>query len=262
MAVTAGVPRETFPGERRVALTPRACEALIKAKLEVIIEYSAGLEAGFPDEEYSRRGALLGSRSEVFERSTIILQARTPGANPEHGGADLVLMKPGQILVGFGEPLSSPREAADSCRSRCFVLCYGTGTATSQRPEHGCAFLDGQYRWIRSRSDCRNHPAANVSDDDDRRRDHQTRESSRAWGWGGRFCRPSLPPAGWAPLCRPTICAPRYGSRFKAWVLSLWCSISKRVAQRTQAVTPGPWMRLFIAGSASCWTEVLREQYE
>jgi NAD(P) transhydrogenase subunit alpha len=113
MTLTVGVPRETFPGERRVALTPRACDALIKAKLDIIIEYSAGLAAGFTDEEYSRHGARLASRAEVFASSGIVVQARTPGANPENGRADIPLLKRGQIVIGFGDPLTSLRENVD-----------------------------------------------------------------------------------------------------------------------------------------------------
>ncbi|HVW85166.1 MAG TPA: Re/Si-specific NAD(P)(+) transhydrogenase subunit alpha [Bryobacteraceae bacterium] len=113
MTGTVGVPRETFPGERRVALTPRACDALNKAKLGAIVEYSAGLEAGFPDDEYARRGVRLGTRAEVFAEADIIVQARAAGANPERGLADIPLLRPGQILIGFGDPLTSPRECLD-----------------------------------------------------------------------------------------------------------------------------------------------------
>ena len=48
MAVSIGVPRETFPGERRVALVPRACEALGKLGASVVVEQAAGSEAGYP----------------------------------------------------------------------------------------------------------------------------------------------------------------------------------------------------------------------
>ena len=82
MTATIGVPGETFPGERRVALTPKACETLIKAKLGAIVEYSAGLDAGFTDEEYARRGVRLGTRAEVFAAADVIAQARAGGANP------------------------------------------------------------------------------------------------------------------------------------------------------------------------------------
>jgi len=118
MPATVGVPCETFPGERRVALTPRACDALITggknfAKFEVTVEYSAGLEAGFTDDEYARRGVRLGTRQEVFAAADIIAQARTPGSNPIHGRADIPLLRAGQIVIGFGDPLTSLRECSD-----------------------------------------------------------------------------------------------------------------------------------------------------
>lgn len=69
MPVTVGVPRETFPGERRVALTPRACEAIGKLGASVVVERSAGAEAGYPDDQYLARGASLVSRPEVFAES-------------------------------------------------------------------------------------------------------------------------------------------------------------------------------------------------
>jgi NAD(P) transhydrogenase subunit alpha len=104
------VPRETFPGERRVALTPRACEPLLKAKFDIIVEPSAGLAAGFPDEEYTRRGVKLASRAELFRDAQIIVQLRTPGANPGIGQDDIAHLRPGQLLIGFGEPLTALRE--------------------------------------------------------------------------------------------------------------------------------------------------------
>lgn len=110
MPTTVGVPLETFPGERRVALTPRSCEALVRAKLDIVVESSAGDSAGFPDEQYIARGARIASRDVVFAESQVILQARTLGANPEAGRSDLGLLKPGQILIGFGEPLTALAE--------------------------------------------------------------------------------------------------------------------------------------------------------
>jgi len=101
MAATVGVPRETSAGERRVALTPKACESLAKAKLQVIVESGAGIEAGFPDEEYAARGAQLGSRNAVFSVASIIVQVRTAAA--EH-------FRHGQLLIGFGEALTAASE--------------------------------------------------------------------------------------------------------------------------------------------------------
>ena len=112
MALTVGLPRETFPGERRVALTPRACETLKKAGFEVVAEHSAGLQAGFTDDDYTRRGVTLTSRSEVFQKAQVITQARTLGANPIDGQDDLALLHPGQVLIGMAEPLTATAECA------------------------------------------------------------------------------------------------------------------------------------------------------
>jgi len=113
VAVTIGVPRESFPGERRVALIPRSSEAIGKLGASLIVEQSAGVEAGFSDDQYVARGAKIASRAEVFGQSDIIVQVRSLGANPEAGRADLALMRPGQTVIGFGEPLTSPREVSD-----------------------------------------------------------------------------------------------------------------------------------------------------
>jgi NAD(P) transhydrogenase subunit alpha len=111
--VTLGVLRESYPGERRVAITPRHCEALAKLGINVVVEPSAGIRAGFTDEEYAARGARLASRAEVFNSAEIIVQVRCLGANPDAGRADLPLLRPGQVLIGFGDPLTAIKEAAD-----------------------------------------------------------------------------------------------------------------------------------------------------
>ena len=56
-----GVPRESYPGERRVAIVPAATPALVKAGFEVLVEAGAGLEAGYPDRDYTEKGAKLAS---------------------------------------------------------------------------------------------------------------------------------------------------------------------------------------------------------
>jgi NAD(P) transhydrogenase subunit alpha len=94
-------------------MTPRACEALAKLKLEVILEFGAGLDAGYPDEEYSKRGVRLVSRAQVFEEAAVVVQARAPGANPDRGSEDLPLLRSGQILIGLGEPLTALREISE-----------------------------------------------------------------------------------------------------------------------------------------------------
>jgi NAD(P) transhydrogenase subunit alpha len=114
--MTIGVPRETFPGERRVALVPRTCEVLGKLGASVVVEQSAGAEAGFPDDQYVTRGARVGSRADAFQ-ADIVAQVRSLGANPVDGRADLPMFRPSQILIGFGEPLTAAQEDADLART-------------------------------------------------------------------------------------------------------------------------------------------------
>lgn len=113
MSLSVGVPRETFPGERRVALVPRACEAIKKSGMSVVIEEGAGSNAGFPDRQFQERGAAIASRAEVFAAADVILQMRTLGANPAVGRADLPFLRAGQIVIGFSEPLTSPDSIAE-----------------------------------------------------------------------------------------------------------------------------------------------------
>ncbi len=113
MPGTLGILHETYPQERRVALVPRQCEVLKKAGLEVVLEQSAGAAAGFPDELYVARGARIASREDVFQQADIIAQVRCLGANPEAGRADLKHFRPGQVLIGFAEPLTAVQECSD-----------------------------------------------------------------------------------------------------------------------------------------------------
>jgi len=117
VAVTIGVPRETFPGERRVALIPRMCDTLAKLGASMIVEQSAGVEAGFSDDQYVARGAKIGSRAEVFAQADVIVQVRSLCANSEAGRADLPLFRSGQTVIVFGEPLTQPREVSDLART-------------------------------------------------------------------------------------------------------------------------------------------------
>jgi proton-translocating NAD(P)+ transhydrogenase subunit alpha len=103
-----GVPRESYPGERRVALVPAVIPGLTKAGLEVMIEPGAGAEAGYPDAEYTQKGAKIApSRAELFGAADIVLQVLCHGSNDQTGKADLPLMRKGQVLIGFLRPLGS-----------------------------------------------------------------------------------------------------------------------------------------------------------
>lgn len=104
-----GVVKETFPGEKRVALVPANVAQLQKSGLEILLETQAGSGAGYPDSDYESRGVKIArNRAEVFSSADIVLFVRGLGANPEAGKSDLELMRKGQVLVGLFEPLSEP----------------------------------------------------------------------------------------------------------------------------------------------------------
>ncbi len=103
-----GVPRETFPGERRVALVPATIPNLAKAGLEVVVEAGAGAEAGYPDAEYLSKGAkIVAERAEVFRAADVVAQVLAYGSNDKTGKADLPLFRRDQVLIGFLRPLGS-----------------------------------------------------------------------------------------------------------------------------------------------------------
>jgi H+-translocating NAD(P) transhydrogenase subunit alpha len=106
--VIVGVPKESYPGERRVALVPLVIPNLAKAGLEVVIEVGAGDAAGYPDAAYAEKGAkILPDRAAVFARADIVAQVLCYGSNDLTGEADLPLMRRGQALIGFLRPLGS-----------------------------------------------------------------------------------------------------------------------------------------------------------
>lgn len=113
-----GIPRELYPGERRVALVPGVVPGLVKAGIEVVIEAGAGAHAGYPDADYAAKGArVVPGRTNVFEAANVIAQVLCHGANDRNGKEDLALLGPGKTLIGFLRPLGSPetvREVAAS----------------------------------------------------------------------------------------------------------------------------------------------------
>jgi NAD(P) transhydrogenase subunit alpha len=106
--VIVGVPKESFPGERRVALVPSVIANLAKAGLEVAVETGAGVEAGYPDAAYAEKGGkVLPNRAAVFSTADIIVQVLCYGSNDKTGKADIPLMRRDQVLIGFLRPMGS-----------------------------------------------------------------------------------------------------------------------------------------------------------
>jgi NAD(P) transhydrogenase subunit alpha len=101
-AVTVGVARERAEGERRVALTPGACERLAATGVQVRVERGAGVGAGFADEAYERAGAGLADDL----RAVAVVACL-------HAPEPLDRLAPGSLLVGLLAPLSRPQLAVD-----------------------------------------------------------------------------------------------------------------------------------------------------
>jgi H+-translocating NAD(P) transhydrogenase subunit alpha len=101
--------RETYPGERRVALVPAVLPALAKVGWQAVVESGAGEQAGFSDADFRAKGAeIAASRAEAVQAADAVVQVRALGANQQAGRGDLELFRPGQLVLGLADPLGSP----------------------------------------------------------------------------------------------------------------------------------------------------------
>jgi H+-translocating NAD(P) transhydrogenase subunit alpha len=106
--VIIGVPKEIYPGDRRVAIVPVVVPTLTKAGFEVRVQSGAGVEAGYPDSLYAEKGAkIVADRAAVFSSADIIVQVLCYGANDINGKQDVPLYRRDQMLVGFLRPFGS-----------------------------------------------------------------------------------------------------------------------------------------------------------
>ncbi len=118
-----GIPKETFPGERRVAVVPGLVPTLAKAGCEVLVQAGAGIAAGHTDEAFVAKGASIAAgRDEVFAKAGVIFQVRAFGANPEAGRDDLRRFRPGQVLIGLNEPLTAAKELGEAAKTGATVF--------------------------------------------------------------------------------------------------------------------------------------------
>ncbi len=107
------VPKESFPGENRVALIPASVPGLVKAGLEVRIESAAGEAAGLLDQDYIDKGASVSPDRRGLFAADFVLQVRAAGANPHVGRADLEHFRKGQIVIAMADPLGTPQAAQE-----------------------------------------------------------------------------------------------------------------------------------------------------
>jgi H+-translocating NAD(P) transhydrogenase subunit alpha len=98
-----GVPREIFPGEKRVATVPEVVEKLIKLGFKVVVESGAGDLANCGDDTYRAAGAeVVDGAAALWAASDIVFKVREPSAD------EVDLMHEGQTLISFIWPAQNP----------------------------------------------------------------------------------------------------------------------------------------------------------
>jgi NAD(P) transhydrogenase subunit alpha len=107
-AVRIGVPRETSPGERRVALVPDVVKRLVDAGFEISVEPNAGVAASYPDPAYEKAGAQVAD--DVWGTEAVV-KVRKPSAE------ETERLREGQVLIGLLEPLTD-REGIERLTAR------------------------------------------------------------------------------------------------------------------------------------------------
>lgn len=108
------VPKETAPGERRVALVPETISRLRSSGFHVRVEEGAGAAAGFPDDDYREAGAELVGGGSLYEGAGAVVRVAPPSAE------ETASIPSGALLIGFLRPLTEP-EGIERLRARGLV---------------------------------------------------------------------------------------------------------------------------------------------
>jgi NAD(P) transhydrogenase len=114
--ITIGIPKESYPGERRVAITPQNVALLLKKGFSrVLIERGAGIEAQFTDEAYEQAGAKTVDRRSVFSESDILLKVRALSIDGAEAEVDAI--REGATVISFLYPVQN-KPVVDRIASR------------------------------------------------------------------------------------------------------------------------------------------------
>jgi NAD(P) transhydrogenase subunit alpha len=125
-----GVPRETFPGEKRVATVPDVVEKLVKLGFSVAVESGAGDAANFSDDAYRAAGAeIVGDAATLWATSDIVFKARPPSAD------EVALMREGGTLIGFVWPAQNPDLMQQLAAKKATVLAIDCLPRTLSRAQ-------------------------------------------------------------------------------------------------------------------------------
>ena len=130
MSLVIGVPRETFPGEKRVATVPEVVEKLIKLGFSVSVESGAGEEANFSDDTYRAAGAqIVQGAANLWSTSDIVFKVRAPSAE------EVGLIREGSTLIGFIWPAQNPELMQQLAAKRVTVLAMDALPRTLSRAQ-------------------------------------------------------------------------------------------------------------------------------
>src|SRR3989344_3985424 len=125
-----GVPRETFPGEKRVATVPDVVEKLIKLGFTVTVESGAGDAANFSDDAYRAAGAeIVGDAAALWAASDIVFKVRPPSSD------EVALMREGTTLIDFIWPAQNPELMQQLSARKATVLAIDCLPRTLSRAQ-------------------------------------------------------------------------------------------------------------------------------
>lgn len=117
MSLTIGIPREIYPGEKRVAAVPDVVEKWRKLGFAVAVESSAGALANFADDTYIAAGATVAGNAEaLFAQADVILKVRAPTS------AEVAAMRPGTTIISFIWPAQNPQLMQEMAARQLTVL--------------------------------------------------------------------------------------------------------------------------------------------
>ena len=172
--MNVSVPKETAPGERRVALVPEVVDRLVKGGVEVVVEAGAGAGAHQPDAAYEQAGAAIG---DGFS-GDVVAKVAPPSAEE--------IGRLSRARCWSASSSRSPRgNRPGARRRRGHELRHGGDPAHHARPVDGRAVLPGHGLRLPGRADRRGGAAALLPDAHHRRRHGPAREGARARGGRG-----------------------------------------------------------------------------
>ncbi|WP_299164873.1 Re/Si-specific NAD(P)(+) transhydrogenase subunit alpha [uncultured Tateyamaria sp.] len=112
-----GTPKETFAGERRVAMTPDSATALQKLGHTCVVETGAGSEAGFADADYAAAGVeVVKTAAALWKAADVVAKVRAPDAT------EMKRLREGQTLISFFSPVADEAKMQSAAKKGATVI--------------------------------------------------------------------------------------------------------------------------------------------